>query len=261
MTTPIITVTGLQNYLGNHWVHSNINLEINRGEVLALVGGSGCGKSTLLRSILMLQPPTNGSIRMDGEEITKLKPRELQGFRKQIGMMFQHGALFGSLTVQENVAFPLQCHTNLAKSFIAEMALLKIALVGLPLSAANKVPSELSGGMIKRAAVARAIALDPTIVFLDEPTAGLDPHGAGAMDELIRFLNKTLQLTIVLVTHDLDTLWCCADRVAFIGNGEIQAVDNMTNLCVSGNPVIKDYFDTPRAKRLQQVMAEVAGET
>lgn len=255
----VLEIQHLKNYFGDKCVHEDVQLSVAAGEVLAIVGGSGCGKSTLLRSILMMRRPTSGSIKVHNEEITTLSAAGLTRVRKTIGMMFQKGALFGSLTVQENVAFPLRLHSGLDRTLIDEIALMKIQLVGLERDAANLYPSQLSGGMIKRAAVARAMALDPQLLFLDEPTAGLDPQGASEMDKLIKFLNKTLGLTILIVTHDLDTLWTVADRVAFLGEGKVMRASTMAELTQCHVPKIREYFSSPRAQRLTQYMSNVYG--
>jgi phospholipid/cholesterol/gamma-HCH transport system ATP-binding protein len=246
--TTVIDIKGISNYLSGQWVHEDLNLQIQSQEILAIVGGSGSGKTTLLRSILGLTRPTRGSIKIQEQEILHLSPKKLQEIRRNLGMMFQKGALFGSFTVLENIAFPLQLHTSLSDPLIQEIAALKLALVGLPVQSGALYPNQLSGGMLKRAAVARAIALDPPILFLDEPTAGLDPISASSMDSLIRSLRDTLQLTVVLVTHDLDTLWSVCDRVAFLGLGKVQMVGTMTEVNASENPVIREYFASPRAR-------------
>ncbi len=256
MPNPIIEINNLCTYFGEQCVHKDLNLTVNRGEILAIVGGSGSGKTTLMRNILMLQKPTSGSIKLFGHEIVGHSFSEMPHLQSEVGVMFQQGALFSSLTVQENVAFPMQLHTDLPQNFINELALLKIALVGLPVNSAANYPAELSGGMIKRAAVARAIALDPKLLFLDEPTAGLDPLGASALDELILNLKKSLKLTIVLITHDLDTLWRVTDRVAVIGDKKVLQVGTMQELYHSDIPLIKNYFSGPRARAAATIAHE-----
>ncbi|MCW5589474.1 MAG: ATP-binding cassette domain-containing protein [Legionellales bacterium] len=248
---PIIEIRNLSTFFGDKCIHHNIDLTVYSREILAIVGGSGSGKTTLMREMLMLHPPTRGSITLFNHDITQLSFDERQKIQPNIGVMFQQGALFSSLTVQENIAFPLTLHTQLSKKMIDEIALIKMQLVGLPLSASQLYPAELSGGMIKRVAVARAIARDPTLLFLDEPTAGLDPNGAGALDDLILELHKTLGLTIILVTHDLDTLWKVSHRVAFLGQKKVLAVDSMSALTQSNDPDIHAYFNSPRAKNAQ----------
>ncbi len=244
----VIEIRQVKMWLGHTWVQEDINLDIYRGEILGIVGDSGSGKSTLLREILMLQPPTAGSIKMFGQEVTTASPDRLTALRRRCGMLFQHGALFSSLNVLENVAFPLKEHTRLNKKSINELAMLKIVAAGLPDEAAIKYPIELSGGMEKRAALARANVLDPEILLLDEPTTGLDPRGASALDDLVLNLKKILGLTIVTVTHDLDTLWRITDRVAFLGEGRILAVDSMTALSKNPHPIIREYFSGPRGR-------------
>lgn len=244
----VIEIRNLHTRFGNNVVHDNISLTIYPGEIFALVGGSGCGKSTLLRTILMLQKPVSGSIRVFGHEIIGLNDGQALPFRCRWGVMFERGALFSSLTVSENVAMVLREHIKLEPALLAELARLKIALTGLPPDSACKYPSELSGGMRKRAALARAIALDPELLFLDEPTAGLDPLSAAGIDELIKSLRDALGLTIMLVTHDIDLLWRVADRVAVLGEGHILGIGTMAELSVMDHPVIREYFYGPRGR-------------
>ncbi|MEW5942801.1 MAG: ATP-binding cassette domain-containing protein [Pseudomonadota bacterium] len=247
-TAPIIEVRHLHTRFGAAVVHEDVNLEVRRGEIFALVGGSGCGKSTLLREIIMLQPPVSGSIRVFGQEVVGLGDNGAADLRRRWGVMFERGALFSSLNVAENVGLPLREHTALSDALIAELAAIKIALTGLPASAGAKYPSELSGGMRKRAALARAIALDPELLFLDEPTAGLDPLSASGLDELIRHMKELLGLTIMMVTHDLDLLWRVADRVAVLGDGHILGIGTMEALSESDHPLIREYFYGPRGR-------------
>lgn len=244
----VVEVEHLRNYLGGSWVHKDVNLHVKRGEIYAIVGGSGSGKTTILRSILMLQPPTSGKIRVFGQDVIKASNKENRALRKRWGMLFQHGALFSSLTVLENILFLLNEFTELSQEMKHDLAMMKIAFVGLPRDAANKLPSQLSGGMIKRAALARAIALDPELLFLDEPTSGLDPKGAEEFDELIRSLQQTLNLTIIMVTHDLDSLWNVTDRVGFLGEGKMLAELPMPELVKDSNPIIQGYFSGPRGE-------------
>lgn len=248
VTEPVIEVKDLKTYLGQSWVLQGVDLTVKRGEILGLVGGSGSGKSTLLRSLLLLLTPAAGSLRLFGQDILHCQPAQLRQIRRRWAMMFQQGALFSSLTVLENVAFPLQEYTHLSQATIRAIAALKLALVGLPQQAAHKFPSELSGGMLKRAALARALALDPELLFLDEPTAGLDPQSASGLDELVLQLKETLGLTLVIVTHDLDTLWQITDRVAFLGEGKVLAIDTMQKLAVMPHPLIQAYFSGKRAQ-------------
>lgn len=252
-TRPIIEIKNLKIRLGGEWIHNNLNLTVNRGEILGIVGGSGSGKTTLLREMLMLQRPDAGSIRIFDHELTIASHETLLDIQKRWGVLFQQNALFSSLSVLENTAFPLREHTSLDDKTIKELSLLKILLVGLPIEAASKYPSELSGGMEKRAAVARAIVLDPELLFLDEPTAGLDPSSAEGVDELILHLQSTMGLTIVVVTHDLDTLWRVANRVAFLGEGKVLCIDTMDNLIKNPNKLIQDFFNGPRGRVAKEV--------
>jgi phospholipid/cholesterol/gamma-HCH transport system ATP-binding protein len=245
---PVIELIELKNYLGDRWVHNGLNLSINRKEIISIIGPSGCGKTTLLRSILMLRRQTAGTIRVFGVDTVNCTFTEALQLRRRWGVMFQSGALFSSLTVLENVMFPLQEFTSLSFSMRKELAMLKIILAGLEAEAASKYPAELSGGMSKRAALARSIALDAELLFLDEPTAGLDPKSAGELDELVLHLRKTLGLTVVIVTHDLDTLWRVSDRVVFMGEGKILAAEPMEQLMHNNHPLIQQYFSTPRAR-------------
>lgn len=243
-----IKVNGLKTVLGGSIIHDNLDLTIHSGEIFAIVGGSGSGKTTLLRAMILLQSFAEGSISILGKELQNCSEATASWLRQRWGVMFQQSALFSSLTVLENVAFPLHEHTELDEQMIAEIAMLKILLVGLPQDAAAKYPIELSGGMQKRAALARAIVMDPKILFLDEPTAGLDPQGANGLDELVKKLKETLGLTVVMVTHDLDTLWTAVDRVAFLGEGKVIATGAVTELAESTIPMINDYFNGPRGR-------------
>lgn len=240
--TNIIEIAGLKNEISGQIIHKDVNLNVKKGEILAIIGGSGSGKTTILRCLLMLLKPTTGVIKIFGEDIAKLDPLEAVNLRKRWGMLFQHSALFSSLTLLENIMFPIEELTKLPQKFIAQLAMLKISLVGLPLDAAHKYPFELSGGMQRRAAAARSIAMDPELLFLDEPTTGLDPRSARLFDELVLFLRDTLKLTIVMVSHDLESLKKATDRVAFVGEGKILEVAPITQLMQSKNPVIAKYF-------------------
>lgn len=244
----IIEISHLHTTLGNTEVHRDINLTVHKGEILGLVGGSGSGKTTLLREMLGLLKPTQGSIKIFDKEITTASANELLAIQRRWGVLFQENALFSSLNLLENVSFPLKEHTSLPPNIITDLAILKIQLAGLPTSAAVKFPSELSGGMLRRAGLARAIVLDPELLFLDEPTAGLDPMTATGFDELILNLQSTLGLTIVMVTHDLDTLWKVTNRVAFLGDGRLLCVDSMQNLVKNPNPEIQAFFGGPRGR-------------
>lgn len=247
-TQPIIAIKDLTTRFGDNVVHENLSLDVQKGEIVAIVGGSGSGKTTLLREILMLQPPYAGSIKIFGQEITGNQPIDRDRIRKRWGVMFQSGALFSALTVLENVSFGLREFTSLPKQMVNEIAMLKIQLASLPPESANLYPSELSGGMIKRASVARAIAMDPELLFLDEPTAGLDPESAGEFDELVLQLRANLGLTVVIITHDIDTLWKVPDRVAFLGRKQVLAVEPIKELIKHPDPIIQEYFTSPRAR-------------
>lgn len=242
MSEPVIEIKGMKNCLGGQWVHTDVNLTVERGEILAIIGGSGSGKTTILRSLLMLLKPSAGSIKVFGEDIYNLDPEQAFRLRRRWGMLFQHSALFSAMSVLENVMFPMREFTNLDDDFMQELALLKVTLVGLPKEAAVKYPSELSGGMQRRAAAARAIAMDPELLFLDEPTTGLDPRGARLFDELVVFLRDALNLTIVMVSHDIESLKRTTDRVAFIGDGKILSVEPIKELMKNKNPHIAEYF-------------------
>ena len=250
-TEPIIEINNLRTQFGTAVIHDKLSLKIQQGEIIALIGDSGAGKSTLLREIILLEKPAAGSIKVFGQEILNLNHEESLWLRRRCGMMFQQGALFGSLTVAENIAVPLREHTQLSQRFIQEIAAFKIAIVGLPASAGDKYPAQLSGGMIKRAAIARALALDPAILFLDEPTAGLDPIGAGAFDELVISLKKSLGLTIVIVTHDLDLLWKVTDRVAVLSDKCVYRVAPIRELAALDHAWLQKYFQGPRGRAAQ----------
>jgi phospholipid/cholesterol/gamma-HCH transport system ATP-binding protein len=249
---PVIDIRGLNTRFGSAVVHENVSLAVHPGEIFALVGASGCGKSTLLRETIALQQPVSGSIRVFGQEVIGLNDEEALPLRRRWGVMFERGALFSSLTVTENVAMVLQEHTALSGRLIDEIAAVKIALTGLSADAGPKYPSELSGGMRKRAALARALAIDPELLFLDEPTAGLDPLSASGIDGLVRYLRDALGLTIMMVTHDLDLLWRVADRVAVLGDRQVQGIGTMTELAESDNPLIREYFYGPRGRAARE---------
>lgn len=248
----VVEVTGLVTRFGTSVVHDGVSLAVQRGEIFALVGGSGCGKSTLLREILLLQAPAEGSIRVFGKEVVGLGDEQALPLRRRFGVVFERGALFSSLTVTENVGMVLHEHTDLSPRLIDEMAAIKIALTGLPADAGAKYPSELSGGMRKRAALARALALDPELLFLDEPTAGLDPLSASGIDDLVRSLRDTLGLTIMMVTHDLDLLWRTAHRVAVLGQGHIVGIGPMDELAKLDDPLVHEYFYGPRGRAARE---------
>jgi phospholipid/cholesterol/gamma-HCH transport system ATP-binding protein len=243
----VISVRGLVNRFGSQVVHDRLDLEVRRDEVLAIVGGSGTGKSVLLRSILGLHEPDEGEITVLGRRIRYLEP----GPHRHWGVLFQGGALLSGLTVQENVELPIALHSNLPIETRRELAVLKIFMVGLDLTAASKYPNELSGGMRKRAALARALALEPRILFLDEPTAGLDPLAATEFDQLIRYLRDHLDLTVVMVTHDLDTLFGVCERVAVLVNKGV-IIDTLDEIVKHPDPWIQEYFGDPRAIRARR---------
>ncbi len=247
----IIEIRNLRTCYGTTFIHDGLNLTVNRGEVLGIVGGSGSGKTTLLRTMLALLPAYSGSIKVFGKELTNANYTTLLAIQQRWGVLFQQNALFSSLNLLENVAFPLHEHTPLDNDTIKRLATLKIQMAGLPESAAIKYPSELSGGMQKRAGLARAIVMDPELIFLDEPTSGLDPNTAAAFDELILNLQKTMGLTIVMITHDLDSLWKVTNRVAFLGQGKVMAVEAMTSLVKNPDPMIQAYFQGPRGRIAQ----------
>jgi phospholipid/cholesterol/gamma-HCH transport system ATP-binding protein len=248
----VVEINGLSTRFGKAVVHENVSLSVRRGEIFALVGGSGCGKSTLLREVILLQAPAGGSIRVFGREVVGMSDEQALPLRRRWGVVFERGALFSSLTVTENVGMVLHEHTRLSPRLIDEIAAVKIALTGLPADAGPKYPNELSGGMRKRASLARALALDPELLFLDEPTAGLDPLSATGIDELVRSLRDALGLTIMMVTHDLDLLWRAADRVAVLGDGHILGVGTMTELSHLDDPLIHEYFYGPRGRAARE---------
>ena len=244
-----IVVEGLRNCFGEQVIHDGLDLQVRRGEILGVVGGSGTGKSVLMRSIIGLQIPDEGHVHVFGRAITTGDPDDVVGVRNRWGVLFQGGALFSTLTVGENVEVPLKkFYPELSDELMHEIARYKIQLSGLPEEAVNKFPSELSGGMKKRAGLARALALDPELLFLDEPTAGLDPIGAAAFDRLTRELKQTLGLTVFLITHDLDTLHEICDRVAVLADHKVIAVDTVPNLMKLDHPWIQEYFNGPRGR-------------
>lgn len=245
----ILVVRGLKNYLGGQWIHDGLDLTVKKGEIVCIVGGSGSGKTTLLRNILMLLKPTQGHIEVFGTDILHCTEAEALKIRRRWGVTFQHNALFSSLSVLENVIFPLSVFSKLAPEIQEQVALLKILLAGLPRGSASKYSAQLSGGMQKRAAIARAIVLDPELIFLDEPTAGLDPESADGIDHLMLYLRDTLGLTVVMVTHDVDSLWRISDRVAFLGEGKVLACEPMNQLVQNPHPMIQAFFRGARGKR------------
>ncbi len=244
----VIRVHGLVNRFGSLVVHEDLDLEILRGEILGVVGGSGTGKSVLLRSIVGLKRPDGGSVEVFGEDLQRLPSHQRSRLERRFGVLFQRGALFSSLNLQENVALPLIEHARLSRGDAEALARMKLALTGLPPNAALMMPSELSGGMVKRAALARALALDPEVLFLDEPTAGLDPIGAADFDQLIMTLRDAMGLSVFLVTHDLDTLYTACDRVAVISQRRVLVADRLSVVEASDDAWIRDYFHGPRGR-------------
>lgn len=244
----VIELVKVATRFGDHVVHSDVTLDVRRAEIFAVIGGSGSGKSTLLREMILLQRPSSGTVRVLGTDLHNLSDDAALALRRRWGVMFQHGGLFGALTVLENVGLPLREHTGLATARIDEIAAWKIALAGLKPEVGAQYPSELSGGMMKRASLARALALDPELLFLDEPTAGLDPESATGVDALVLKLRDLFGLTIVMITHDLDLLWQVADRVAVLGDGKVQGIGSMAELSGSGHPAIRPFFEGPRAR-------------
>ena len=245
---PPIEVKGLVSAFDDRVIHQGLDLTVRSGEVLGVVGGSGAGKSVLLNTIIGLKRPEGGEVRVFGQDIGRLNEQQMEQIEQRWGVLFQNGALFSNLTVRENVAAPFFEHTTLSKSEVHDLADLKIALTGLPSHAGSLKPSELSGGMRKRAALARALALDPELLFLDEPTSGLDPIGAGAFDALIRDLSESLGLTVFMITHDLDSLYAICDRVAVLADKKVVAAGPIAELKASPHPWIQEYFNGPRGR-------------
>ena len=246
---PIISIRGLSNSFGDQSIHEDLNLDVHRGEILGVVGGSGTGKSVLMRSVIGLQKPDEGEIEVLGENMIDRDEAEAKNIRRRWGILFQNGALFSTLTVAENVEVPIREYFPfVVPPLLDEIASYKIAMSGLPTEAGPKFPSELSGGMRKRAGLARALALDPELLFLDEPTAGLDPIGAAGFDELIQSLQKRLDLTVFLITHDLDTLYAICDRVAVLADRKVIAVGTIPELLALDHPWIQEYFNGPRGR-------------
>jgi phospholipid/cholesterol/gamma-HCH transport system ATP-binding protein len=254
MSRTLIEVRGIVNRFGKQVVHDGLDMEVFEGEVFGIVGGSGSGKSVLMRTILGLQRPAAGSVRLYGRDITSLTERELRDVKRGYGVTFQHGALFSSLTVRQNIQLPMAEFFELDQPTLDGLAALKVAMVGLPAEALDKYPAQLSGGMIKRAALARSLALDPKLLFLDEPTAGLDPIAAAGFDELLVDLQRNLELTVVMVTHDLDTIFRTCNRVGVIVDGRM-VVDTVAGIVSNPHPWIQQYFHGPRARAVTQAGA------
>lgn len=251
--TPLVSVRGIVNRFGAQVVHDGLDMDVYAGEVFGIVGGSGSGKSVLLRTILGLQKPRAGQVLMEGRDVTRMSGAELREMKRRYGVTFQHGALFTALTVAENVQLPMLEVARLPDDVLDGLADLKIRLVGLPPDAAWKYPAQLSGGMVKRAALARALALDPPLLFLDEPTAGLDPIAASAFDELILYLQRSLRLTVVMITHDLDTIYRTCNRVGVIVD-RTMVVDTVDGIARNPHPWIQEYFHGPRARTASQAV-------
>jgi len=256
----IISVRNLSNRFGTNAVHEDLDLDVYRGEILGVVGGSGTGKSVLLRSIVGLRRPSGGTVRIFGADLQNLSAARRSQLERRSGVLFQNGALFSSLTVIENIALPLIEHAGLPRPDAEKLAEVKLVMAGLPKKSGTLFPSELSGGMVKRAALARALALDPDLLFLDEPTAGLDPIGAAAFDQLLLTLRNAFNLTVFLVTHDLDTLYTTCDRVAVLSRKKVLVVDRLEVVAATDDPWIKDYFHGPRGRAAQQAAEAVHKE-
>lgn len=236
---------------GDHVVHNGVNLAVRRAEIFAVIGGSGSGKSTLLREMILLQTPNAGRIQVLGVDLANITDDAALALRQRFGVLFQHGGLFGALTVLENIGLPLREHRKLGDEEVDAIASQKLAEVGLDAAVASQYPAELSGGMLKRAALARALVLEPELLFLDEPTAGLDPQSAEGIDSLVLKLRQQSGLTIVMITHDLDLLWQVADRVAVLADGKVQAIGSMAELSKMDKPTIQAFFNGPRARAAQ----------
>ncbi len=243
----IIAVRDVVNRFGTQTVHDGVSFDVHAGEVFGIVGGSGSGKSVLLKTMLGLRKPDSGSVEVEGRDITRMSERDLRAVKQRYGVTFQHGALFTSLTVTENIILPLVESLRLHEATLQSLAELRLRMVGLPVEAGAKFPAQLSGGMIKRAALARALALDPVLLFLDEPTAGLDPIAATAFDDLVLYLRRTLGLTVVMVTHDLDTLARTCDRVAVLVDQKV-IVDTLPGIVRNEHPWIREYFHGVRGR-------------
>ena len=256
---PVIEVRGLRNTFGEHVIHDGLDLEVRRGEIMGVVGGSGTGKSVLMRSIIGLQTPDAGEVEVFGQPMIGRDEEEAKNVRRRWGVLFQGGALFSTLTVAENVQVPIkEFYSGIDQELLDEIAAYKISMSGLAVDAGAKFPSELSGGMRKRAGIARALALDPELLFLDEPTAGLDPIGAAGFDQLIHQLRDALGLTVFLITHDLDTLYAICDRVAVLADKKVVAVGTIEELLALDHEWIQEYFKGPRGRAAAHLEGETA---
>ena len=260
MEDAIIRVQGLRTQFGDQVIHDNLDLEVRRGEILGIVGGSGTGKSVLLRTIIGLNRPAAGRIEVFGQDLGQATPEERLAVEQRWGVLFQDGALFSSLTVAQNIEVPMKEHLGMPARLRDEIAALKIAMVGLPPEAGSKYPSELSGGMRKRAGLARSLALDPDLIFLDEPTAGLDPIGAANFDQLIRRLQVNLGQTVFMVTHDLDSLHAICDRIAVLAEKRVMVIGTMADMLRHEHPWLQEYFHGPRARAAQPQKEELLEE-
>ncbi len=257
----VIRVRGLGNQFGDQVIHEDLDLTVRRGEILGVVGGSGTGKSVLMRSIIGLQRPTAGEVEVFGQNTVGLDVDEMAEVAKRWGVLFQGGALFSTLTVAENVQVPLrEFYPHMRRSLMDQIAAYKVVMTGLPSDAGPKYPAELSGGMKKRAGLARALSLDPQLLFLDEPTAGLDPVGAAAFDDLIGQLQSALELTVFLITHDLDSLYAICDRVAVLAEKRVIAVGTIDELMATGHPWITEYFTGPRGRAAEGTAERLRAE-
>lgn len=244
----VIDAEGITNQFGSNCVHDNLDFKLERGKILALVGGSGTGKTVLLHTLIMLRQANAGSLKLFGVDTSSASTTLRQSLRERIGVLFQGGALFTSLTVLENVLLPIKEHGHFDPLWLNDLGISKILLAGLPAESAHKLPMELSGGMVKRAALARALALDPELLVLDEPTSGLDPIGAAAFDDLVRTLSDSLGLTVLQVTHDLDSIWRGVDEVAFLGRKKVLAVGTAAELAARDEPELQAYFRGARSQ-------------
>jgi phospholipid/cholesterol/gamma-HCH transport system ATP-binding protein len=244
----VIALNKVSTQFGDHVVHREIDLSVRRAEIFALIGGSGSGKSTLLREMILLHRPTSGSVSVLGHDLATLSETDADALRQRWGVMFQHGGLFGALNIRENIGLPLREHTALSNPLIDALADWRLSMAGLAPEVAAQFPNELSGGMMKRASLARALVLDPELLFLDEPTAGLDPVSASGVDELVLKLRALFGLTIVMITHDLDLLWQVADRVAVLADGRVEAVGSMAELALIERPAVRQFFTGARGR-------------